>query len=256
MGDATNLSVLRQVSAQDGATAELAVFADKTALVNGAADFIAAQAAEAIDRRGRFTFALSGGNTPEPVYERLAALRGVDWRRVEVFFGDERCVAPDDPRSNFAMAKAALFDRVDIPLRNVHRIRGEDPPRAAAEAYAAELRETLGEQGRLDLVLLGLGDNGHTASLFPGLAALEDERHAVAAAYVEVVGMWRVTMTFPTINAARRVALLVSGSGKADVLRKVLQGPRDPFVLPAQALRPEERPALWLVDAEAASRLT
>ncbi len=249
-------SAFRQISAPDGATAELAIFADKAALVNGAAAFIAEQAAEAISRRGRFTFALSGGDTPKPVYERLATLGGVDWRRAEVFFGDERCVPQDDPRSNFAMAKAALLDRVDVPSRNVHRIRGEDPPRVAAESYAAELGKMLGEDGRLDLILLGLGENGHTASLFPGLAALEDQRHAVAAAYVEVAEMWRVTMTFPTINAARRVALLVSGAGKAEILRRVLQGPRDPFVLPAQAVRPEQRPALWLVDAEAASKLS
>ena len=256
MGDATNLAVPRLISVPDGATAELAVFADKAALVNGAAAFIAEQAGEAIDRRGRFAFALSGGSTPKPVYERLASLRGLDWRRVDVFFGDERCVPPDDGRSNFAMAKAALLDRVDIPSQNVHRIRGEAPPQVAAESYAEELRKTLGDGGRLDLVLLGLGENGHTASLFPGLAALEDEQHAVAAAYVEVAGMWRVTMTFPTINAARRVAVLVSGVGKAGVLHEVLQGRREPFVLPAQSLRPEARPAFWLVDAEAASMLT
>jgi 6-phosphogluconolactonase len=130
-------------------------------------------------------------------------------------------------------------------------MRGEDPPRAGAEAYAKDLLAA----PRLDLVLLGLGDNGHTASLFPGLAAVDETARMVAAAYVEVVGMWRLTMTPPAINAARRVAFLVSGADKADVLLRVLQGPVDRTVLPSQAIRPTEGRALWLLDAPAASKL-
>ncbi len=134
-------------------------------------------------------------------------------------------------------------------------MHGEDVPDAAAEAYAAELRGVLGDGGRLDLVLLGLGDNGHAASLFPGLAAVTETRRTVMAAYVEVVAMWRLTLTPPAINAARRAAFLVSGAGKAEVVRRVLQGPLEPIVLPAQVIRPTERPALWLLDAAAAARL-
>jgi 6-phosphogluconolactonase len=242
------------VTSPDGSTAEVMVFADAAALIAGAADFIAASAADAIAARGSFAVALSGGNTPKPVYQRLVSA-AIDWTRVQVFFGDERCVPPRDTRSNYHMARAALLDRVAIPAGNIHRMRGEDPPDAAAEAYAAELRNALGDDGRLDLVLLGLGQDAHTASLFPGLAAVTEAQRTVMAAYVEFVGMWRLTLTPPAINAARRVAFLVSGADKAGILHRVLQGPRQPVVLPAQAIRPAERPALWLIDAGAAAKL-
>jgi len=164
-------------------------------------------------------------------------------------------VPPEDPRSNYHMAKAALIDRIPIPAANVHRMRGEDIPDAAADAYADELRAALGPDGRLDLVLLGLGDNGHTASLFPGLAVVTEPSRTVMAAYVEVVGMWRITLTPPAINAAGRVVFLAAGAGKAEVLHRVLEGPLEPVVLPAQVIRPVERPALWLIDAAAAAKL-
>ena len=243
------------IAAPDGAVAECEIHEDADALVVGATDFIAREAADAIARRGRFSIALSGGNTPKPVYARLAAVPGLDWRRVLVFFGDERCVPPDDSRSNYAMARAAMLDHIPIPPENVHRMRGEDPPRAAAEAYADELSKALGADVRLDLALQGLGDNGHTASLFPGLAAIDETTRSVVAAYVEVVGMWRLTLTPPAINAARRVVFLVSGAGKAEVLHRVLQGPRDPVVLPAQIVRPVDSRVLWLLDAAAAAKL-
>lgn len=243
------------VTARDGAVAEVVVYPDLDALVVGAADVIARDATQAIAERGRFSIALSGGNTPKPVYARLAQLPGVDWNRVVVIFGDERCVPPDDPQSNFHMARAALLDHAPIPAEIIHRMRGEDDPRRAAAAYADELTQALGEGWRLDLALQGLGDNGHTASLFPGLAAIEETRRPVVAAYVEVVGMWRLTLTPSAINAARRVAFLVSGAGKADILARVLQGPYDPTVLPSQIVRPKDSRALWLVDAAAAAKL-
>ena len=242
------------LAAPDGSLAEAIVYADLSTLIAGAADFVAESAAEAIAARGSINIALSGGNTPRPVYQRLASV-AIDWKRVHVFFGDERCVPPGDARSNYHMARAALLDHVAIPPENLHRMRGEDPPEAAAEAYEVELRNALGEGGRLDLVLLGLGHDGHTASLFPGLAAVTETRRLAMAAYVEFVGMWRLTLTPPTINAARRVVFLVSGDDKAEVLHRVLQGPRQPIVLPAQAIRPSEKPALWLLDAAAASKL-
>jgi 6-phosphogluconolactonase len=242
------------IAAPDGSIAEVMIYPDAPALTAGASEFIATLATEAIAGRGRFTIALSGGNTPKPVYERLA-LAPLDWARVYVAFGDERCVPPDDPRSNYHMARAALLDRVPIPAGNVLRMRGEDPPEEAAARYADDLRNALGENGRFDLVLLGLGDNGHTASLFPGLAVVTETSRTVMACYVEVVGMWRLTLTPPPINGARRVAFLASGEGKADVLHRVLQGPRKPVELPAQAIRPSERPAVWLIDAAAAAKL-
>ena len=242
------------IAAPDGSLAEAIVYADLSTLIAGAAEFVAELAAEAIAARGSFNVALSGGNTPRPVYQRLA-LVAIDWTRVHVFFGDERCVPPRDARSNYHMARAALLDHVAIPPENVHRMRGEDPPEAAADTYAVELSNALGDSGRLDLVLLGLGHDGHTASLFPGLAAVTETRRTVMEAYVEFVGMWRLTLTPPTINAARRVVFLVEGGDKADVLHRVLQGPRQPVVLPAQAIRPSERPALWVLDAAAAAKL-
>ncbi|HME85250.1 MAG TPA: 6-phosphogluconolactonase [Roseiarcus sp.] len=242
------------INSPDGSIAEVTVFADAAALIAGAADFIASSAADAIAARGSFAIALAGGNTPKPVYQRLVSA-AIDWTRVQVFFGDERCVPPSDTRSNFHMAKAAMLDHVAIPAGSVHRMRGEDPPEAAAEAYAADLRNALGDDGPLDLVLLGLGQDAHTASLFPGLAAVTETRRTVMAAYVEFVGMWRLTLTPRAINAARRAAFLVSGADKAEILHRALQGPRQPIVLPAQAIRPKERPALWLIDAPAAARL-
>ncbi len=242
------------ITSPDGSVAEAIVFADEAALIAGAADFIVASATEAIAARGAFAVALSGGNTPKPVYQRLVSA-AIDWTRVRVFFSDERCVPPLDTRSNYHMARAALLGHVPIPAGNLHRMRGEDPPEAAAEAYAVELRNALGDDGRLDLVLLGLGQDAHTASLFPGLAAVTETQRTVMASYVEYVGMWRLTLTPPAINAARRVAFLVSAMDKAGVLHRVLQGPRQPVVLPAQAIRPTEQPAVWLIDAAAAAKL-
>lgn len=242
------------INGPDGVTSEVIVHADLATLVSGAAEFIAADAAEAVSKRGAFSIALSGGNTPKPVYERLATMT-LDWRRVHVFFGDERCVPPEDPRSNYHMAKAAMLDRVTIPPANVHRMRGEVEPDAAAASYAQELKSGLDADGRFDLVLLGLGDDGHTASLFPGLAAVSETERTVMACYVELVGMWRLTLTPPAINAARRVAFLVAGADKAGIVRRVLQGPHEPIVLPSQIVRPHEQPALWLIDEAAAASL-
>ena len=164
-------------------------------------------------------------------------------------------MSPRDARSNYHMAKVALLDRVPIPSDQVLRMRGEDPPEAAADAYAVELRKALGDDGRLDLVLLGLGHDGHTASLFPGLAAASETRRTVMASYVEFVGMWRLSLTPAAINAARRAVFVVTGDDKAEILNRVLQGPREPVVLPAQAIRPSERPAIWLLDRAAAAKL-
>ena len=242
------------LAAPDGSIAEVVIYADLSTLIDGAAGFVEEAADEAIAARGSFNVALSGGNTPRPVYQRLASAK-IDWTRVHVFFGDERCVPPQDARSNFHMARAALFDHVAIPPQNVHRMHGEDPPDVAAEAYSVELRKALGDDGRLDLVLLGLGHDAHTASLFPGLAAVTETRRTVMEADVEFVGMWRLTLTPAAIDAAGRVVFLVSGEDKADVLHRVLQGPRQPIVLPAQAIRPSGKPALWLIDAASAAKL-
>ena len=233
------------------------IYADLDTLVAGAAELIADLAERAIAERGRFTIALAGGGTPKPVYVRLAtpefAVR-IDWTKVQVFFGDERCVPPEDTQSNYHMARGALLDHVPIPAANVHRMPGEQPPEQAAASYEAELRKNFPNDG-FDLILLGMGDNGHTASIFPGLPAITEASHWVLAQYVEVVAMWRLTLTPAAINAARNVAFLVSGAGKAEMLERVLQGPPDPIVLPSQVIRPVNGQLHWLLDRPAAARL-
>jgi 6-phosphogluconolactonase len=244
---------------------KITVYPDNESLVKGAADYLADLATRAIAERGRFTLALSGGNTPKPVYALLATPEyrdRLDWSKVLIFFGDERCVPPDDPQSNYLMIKNALLDHVPLPPDNIFRIRGEDAPEKAAADYTEALQKTFGGDqtagappAGFDLNLLGMGDNGHTASLFPGLAAVTETYRWVMALYVEVVGMWRVTMTPVVINASREVAFLISGAGKADVLQRVLEGPYEPVVLPSQIIKPVSGKLRWLLDEPAAARL-
>jgi 6-phosphogluconolactonase len=238
----------------------LIVYPDQPSFVDGAADLLVDLATKAIAERGRFTIALSGGNTPRPIYARLAAAEYVDrmeWRKVHVFFGDERCVPPDDTRSNYRMAREALLDQVPLPPEQVHRIQGEIDPDQAALRYEQELRDLFRTSmfPAFDLIYLGLGDNGHTASLFPGTAALREQTHWVVPQYVEVMMTWRVTFTVSLINAARHIAFLVAGAGKAEPLWRVLEGPYQPDVLPAQLIEPVSGQVHWLMDAAAAAKV-
>ncbi len=245
--------------------AQVSVYPDAGRLADAAAEYVASLAAQAVAERGRFTLALSGGGTPRPVYERLAApalSARIDWARTQLFFGDERCVPPDDPRSNYAMVKEALLERAPVPAANVHRIRGEDDPERAARDYDALLERLFGRSADgspaegFDLVLLGMGENGHTASLFPGSAALGEARRWAAAEHVAALDMWRITLTPALINAARQVAFLVCGAGKAQMLARVLEGPRQPALLPAQIVQPARGELRWMVDAPAAALLS
>jgi 6-phosphogluconolactonase len=234
---------------------DVIVLPTKADVTRAAAGRIVAAASAAIAARGRFTIALSGGSTPRALFELLAAdpyRAKVDWPHVEICFGDERCVPPDDPASNYRMARQALLDHV--PAR-VHRMRGEDEPAAAAAAYERELRELFGTTPRFDLVLLGMGDNGHTASLFPGLRAVEERERWVVAEYVGEVSMWRLSVTPVVLNAAAEDLFLVAGADKASMLHRVLEGPRDPRALPAQVVAPADGRLVWLVDAAAAAAL-
>lgn len=244
----------------------ITVYPDYENLVKGAAGLISELAARAIVERGRFTVALSGGNTPRPVYARLATgdyRDRIDWSSVWIFFGDERCVPPSDLRSNYLMVRTALLDHVPIPAGNIFRMRGEDAPEKAAADYIEALQRTLGGDSvsggppreGFDLIILGMGDNGHTASLFPGLAAVTETVRWVLPQYVEVTGIWRVTMTPIIINAARHVVFLVSGAEKAEMLQRVLEGPYQPVVLPSQIIRPMSGELHWLLDQPAAARL-
>jgi 6-phosphogluconolactonase len=226
-------------------------------LADAVAQHIVTSAAEAISSRGLFTLALAGGSTPRAAYSRLATRDSrlqLDWERTHVLWGDERCVPPDDPRSNYRMAKEALLDRVPIPADQIHRIRGEDAPEKAAAAYERELRTLLGSEG-LDFVLLGLGEDGHTASLFPGQAAVHESTRWVAAVPAPDGTMWRITLTPALLNRARNVTFVVSGAGKAARLKEVLQGPFAPELLPAQAIQPAPGRLTWMVDEAAAGRV-
>jgi 6-phosphogluconolactonase len=244
--------------------AEIEIFPDGNALVRAEVERVVTLASEAITARGRCLLALAGGSTPRPLYELLAdapqAAR-VDWSRVHLFWGDERCVPPDHPDSNYRMTRQALIDRVPIPPENVHRIRGEDDPQEAAEAYERVLRGFFGPGDpparSFDLALLGMGPDGHTASMFPGTAATTESRRWAMAVHVERPrDMWRVTLTTVVLNAAANVTFLVTGRDKAARLKEALRedGGARPS-LPAQLIRPRRGVLRWMVDADAGAGL-
>ena len=218
------------------------------------------RAEAAIEEAGRFAVALSGGSTPKAMLRLLAGPEystRVDWRRVHVFWSDERCVAPDDSNSNYAMARAALLSQVTIPDENVHRMQGEREPHEAAAAYDQLLRGFFGAATSFDLTYLGLGPDGHTASLFPHSEALAVRDRYCAANQVRghVVSPWRLTLTYPALNASKAVMFLVQGADKSDIIARVLKGPRDPEELPAQGVAPSRGTTTWLLDAVAAAKL-
>jgi 6-phosphogluconolactonase len=241
------------------------VFPDHERLIHATAEHVIEIVSQGIAENGKVAIALSGGSTPRPLYTLLASEKysqPIDWPRVHIFWGDERCVAPDNPQSNYQMARETLLDAVPIPVSNVHRIHGEEDPEEAAAAYEKELRTFFGVKATdgspqlgFDLILLGMGDNGHTASLFPGSPALREKQRWVMAQYVEVVSMWRITLTPVVINAAKNVIFIVSGAEKAEQLHSVIEGPFQPEVLPAQIIRPAAGRLLWLLDKAAAGGL-
>ncbi len=235
----------------------LLVHEDAERLAEAAARDFAAEAESAIGGRGSFAVALAGGSTPKATYEILASdyADRLDWGRVHVFFGDERTVPPDHEDSNYRMAREALLSRV--PVGSVHRMRGELPPAEAAAAYEEELREFFGaseDPPSFDLILLGIGEDGHTASLFPQTSALEVHDRWVVANPVLKLETTRLTLTVPVINAARTVNFLVAGGGKANALREILQGDADPREYPAKLVQPTGGP-VWMVDRAAAKFL-
>jgi 6-phosphogluconolactonase len=232
---------------------------DAAALVRMAAEEVVSRATAAIAARGRFRIALSGGSTPRGLYALLAdpaaPFRGrVPWGATHVFFGDERHVPPDHPESNYGMAREALLDRVPIPEENVYRMRGEHADaEVGALEYEAQLAETFalreGERPRFDLVLMGMGPDGHTASLFPGSAALDETARLVVAPFVPKLGAHRLTLTLPVFDAAQVVLFLVAGGEKAEKVAAILAGRGAP--LPAARVQPERGELLWLIDAAA-----
>ena len=235
------------------------VYPDLESLSRAAAALLVRQANLAVAARGRFSVALAGGATPRRTYELLAAPPFKDqapWDRMHIFWGDERCVPLNDSRSNARLAKEAWLDRVPIPADQIHPLNCAEDPAAAARQYEAQLREFFaGQPPILDLVLLGLGEDGHTASLFPGTAVLKESERWAAPVYLDGADLYRVTLTAPLINQAAVVAFLVAGGAKAGVLREVLHGPRAPARLPAQLIQPPHGELLWLTDLAAAGSL-
>ena len=235
------------------------VYADIEEVGAAAAALFASEACRAVARQGRFVVLLSGGTTPRRCYELLAQapLRDrIPWGKVHVFWGDERCVPADDPRNNAGMARRALLDHVPIPPGQVHPIVCGPSPQEGAQTYAVMLRAFFaGGPPRFDLVLLGLGDDGHTLSLFPEDPAIGARECWTAVTHRRGEDMDRVTLTAPVINQAALVAFLVVGEGKAAMLREALEGDADPHQLPARLIRPEEGELLWLVDRKAGSLL-
>jgi 6-phosphogluconolactonase len=241
---------------------KITVLDDPQSLYVHAAEEIAHIAGEAICSHGEFTLCLSGGSTPEKVYELLATRfhLSVDWKEVQFFWGDERCVPPAHPESNFAMAQRAMLSKLELRPNQVHRILGEKPPDDAARAYEDEIRTACalrpGAFPRFDLVLLGLGENRHTASLFPGSPALHEPRRIAVAVDVDAEVRSRITLTAPAINNARRIMFIAAGTGKAEAVRDVIEGPRDPDRIPAQLIAPADGELVWMLDRAAAGLLS
>ncbi len=238
-------------------TGSICVLESSERVAEAVADTFVADAQTAIAQHGIFFVALSGGHTPAAVYELLARdprRERVAWNRVQVFFGDERCVPPGDPQSNYGMAARAFLQPLKIAAENVHRIRGEQPPPQAAADYANELRSVLGDPPQFDLVMLGMGADGHTASLFPGQDPSTDQERLVRATQGPPPVTARVTITPAVINNARHVAIAVEGNAKAASLAAALNGEYDPTVRPIQIVCPRGK-LTWFVDRAAAALL-
>jgi 6-phosphogluconolactonase len=235
----------------------LLVYETPEELAEAAARHFVARAEEAINERGRFAVALAGGSTPERTYRMLAQdyADRLDWSRVHVFFGDERTVSPEDEDSNFRMVRETLLSHIRVG--SVHRMRCELPPTEAAADYERQLREYFGTDGvpAFDLIQLGLGEDGHTASLFPETSALDITDRWVVVNPVLKLETSRLTLTIPVINAGGVIAFLVAGEDKAEALKEVLEGDADPRAYPAKFVRPENGDLIWMVDRAAARLL-
>ena len=239
----------------------IAIYPDINTLSQQAAQYVVRIARESIAARGRFTIALSGGTTPRKLYTLLGSepySRQIDWQLVHIFWGDERCVPPDNPDSNYSMAQEALLSKIPIPALQVHRMPADQPGRdAASQAYTIEMQRTFGTQGipGFDLIQLGMGPEGHTASLFPHQASLHEKQRLVMPVSVPKPPPDRLTFTPPLLNAARNILFLVTGSDKAAALQAVLEGEYRPEEYPAQIVRPPNGEVVWMLDTAVAARL-
>ena len=240
------------------------VYQTSDAVAFAAAELFADAAESAVNRRGVARIAVSGGSTPKTMFALLADparpfAASVPWAQLQLYWVDERCVPPTDAESNFRMTTEQMLNKVPLPAENVHRMEGELNPDEAANRYESVLRNTMKLEGAelpvFDLVLLGMGDDGHTASLFPHTAALDEMGRLVVANHVVQKETWRITLTWPVINHGREVCFLIEGAAKAVILAEVLTGPRDPERLPSQLIRPETGELRFLLDGAAAAKL-
>ncbi|MFD1873018.1 6-phosphogluconolactonase [Hymenobacter bucti] len=238
---------------------DLHIFPAAAEVLTALADYFVERAAQAIERRGRFAVALSGGSSPKQLYELLAspAYRGrVAWEQTYFFFGDERNVPHTSPESNYLMAKKALFDPLGVRPSQVFAVDTELNPAEAAAQYCVDIEEFFGEKkAKFDLVLLGLGDNAHTASLFPHTPVLHDKTVGVKEVWLPEQQVFRITLTAPLINQARAVAFLVYGAGKAEAVQQILEQDRDIEQYPAQLIEPSSGELAWFLDEAAAKNL-
>jgi len=252
-----SLSVVRVPCMDEKRAIEIAKSVDQVA-VRGAELFLEA-ALRSIEDRGRFTVALSGGSSPLPLFRKIAEQAthwGIDWGAAHVFWADERCVPPDHPDSNFRMAQELLLSRLPAPGAVIHRIAGELPPKDSAIRYEEDLSLTFGgnELPVFDMIFLGVGRDGHTASLFPGMEDKGDQGRKAVAMYAENLDSHRVTLTLPVINNARRVVIMVTGAGKADIVAEILEG-KNAWRYPAGRVAPLRGSLTWLLDADAGKNL-
>ena len=237
------------------------VYPDRYGLVQAAANLFMDLASRAIKQRGSFSVVLSGGATPKPLFEYLAADHSadlLDWSRIHFFWGDERAVPPEDPSSNFRQANLSLLQPRLIQPQNIHRIKGELDPARAASLYQKEILKLLPDSPpSFDLILLGMGEDGHTASLFPGTKVVSnpEDFEWVASNQIPQLNSWRVTFTPSLINAAKVIMILVSGNNKAATLQQVLEGPFLPQKFPSQLINPDQGKLIWMIDHAAGEHL-
>ncbi|HLZ80752.1 MAG TPA: 6-phosphogluconolactonase [Ktedonobacteraceae bacterium] len=240
---------------------QIAIYPDTHALSSEAAQYIVRLASEAIVTRGRFSIALSGGSTPKVLYALLGDepyRSQIDWSLVDIFWSDERCVPPDSEDSNYHLALQVLLGKIAIPTNQVHRMPADQADRdAASQAYSADMQLTFGTNGipNFDLIQLGMGPEGHTASLFPHQASLHEQRRLVIPVSVPKPPPPRLTFTPPLLNAARHILFLVTGAEKADAVQAVLEGEYQPDEYPAQIVRPSNGEVVWMLDTAAAGKL-
>jgi len=242
---------------------DIRICEDAAALAQQTTDIFVRLAQESVAARGRFTVALAGGSTPKAAYVMLASAAyrdRVPWQHIHFFWGDERHVPPDHEDSNYHMAYEAMFSKVTVPAAHIHRIAAEKDAQQAADDYEATLRTAFQLAGnslpRFDLILLGMGPDGHTASLFPGTTAVHESKRLVAAPWVEKFKTFRITLTPPVLCNAAYVVFAAGGADKTETLQQVLQGPYQPDLYPSQVVKPAQGTLLWLVDKAAARLLS